>query len=191
MLKIFRKIIHSLINLFGIRKLYIRYIIYNRTVMNLLGWVNSLRWKKIDIILIIWPPAFPFFDEINSFITKYYEIKSFEITTIDEKRFEEFIFKLYEIDYANPQKVALKLDTLLNSPDYSLGVVKISIPRPEMVVQDALNRVRCESAGDLKDKIRKKFKDRIPNYVYDVVIHSAEVNYQNKKILKILKQYSA
>ena len=191
MLKIFRKIIHSLINLFGIRKLYIRYIIYNRTVMNLLGWVNSLRWKKIDIILIIWPPAFPFIDEINSYITKYYEIKSFEITTIDEKRFEEFIFKLYEIDYANPQKVALKLDTLLNSPDYSLGVVKISIPRPEMVVQDALNRVRCESAGDLKDKIRKKFKDRIPNYVYDVVIHSAEVNYQNKKILKILKQYSA
>ena len=191
MLKIFRKIIHSLINLFGIRKLYIRYIIYNRTVMNLLGWVNSLRWKKIDIILIIWPPAFPFFDEINSYITKYYEIKSFEITTIDEKRFEEFIFKLYEIDYANPQKVALKLDTLLNSPAYSLGVVKISIPQPEMVVQDALNRVRCESAGDLKDKIRKKFKDRIPNYVYDVVIHSAEVNYQNKKILKILKQYSA
>jgi len=159
--------------------------------MNFLGWVNSLRWKKIDIILIIWPPAFPFFDEINSYITKYYEIKSFEITTIDEKRFEEFIFKLYEIDFANPQKVALKIDTLLNSPAYSLGVVKISIPHPEMVVQDALNRVRCESAGDLKDKIRKKFKDRIPNYVYDVVIHSAEVNYQNKKILKILKQYSA
>ncbi len=191
MLKIFRKMIHSLINLFGIRKLYIRYIVYNRTVMNFLGWVNSLRWKKIDIILIIWPPAFPFIDEINSYITKYYEITSFEITTIDEKRFEEFIFKLYEIDFANPQKVALKIDTLLNSPAYSLGVVKISIPQPEMVVQDALNRVRCESAGDLKDKIRKKFKDRIPNYVYDVVIHSAEVNYQNKKILKILKQYSA
>ena len=59
-----------------------------------------------------------------------------------------------------------------------------------MQVQDILNRVRCESVGELKDRIRKKYKHRIPNYTYDVIIHSTEVNYQNKEVLKILKKYA-
>ena len=152
--------------------------------------MNYNKFISIDIILIMWPPASPLFNEINEYISKYHDIKSFEIVQICDDKFEQFIYELYEIDFANPRKVALKIDLLLNSPVYNLGVLKIRISKPNMEVQDILNRVRCESVGDLKDRIRKKYKARIPNYTYDVIIHSTEVNYQNNKVLKILKKYA-
>jgi len=185
-----RKIIRNILILLGIREAYLKHIIYNSFFMAVLAKINYLRWREIDIILIMWPPASPLFNEINEYILQYHDIKSFEIVQISDDKFEKFIYKLYEIDFANPRKVALKIDLLLNSPIYNLGVIKIRINKPKMQVQDILNRVRCESVGELKDRIRKKYKHRIPNYTYDVIIHSTEVNYQNKEVLKILKKYA-
>ena len=159
--------------------------------MKLLTWLNNLRWQKIDITMVLWPPAAPFFDEIIEYISNQYEILSFEVITIHNEKFEDFIYELYKIDFANLRKAALKIDYLLSSPLYNLGIVKIRIPNPNMVVQDALNRVRCDSIGDLKNKIRKKYRQRIPNYIYDVIVHSTEVDYQNKKVSKILRKYSS
>jgi len=190
MVNALRKIMRNTLRLLGIRDAYLKHIVYNRFGMALLGRINYFRWKEIDIILIMWPPASPLFNEINEYISKYHDIKSFEIVQICDDKFEKFIYELYKIDFANPRKVALKIDVLLNSPVYDLGVLKIRISKPNMEVQDILNRVRCESVGDLKDRIRKKYKDRILNYTYDVIIHSTEVNYQNNKVLKVLKKYA-
>jgi len=186
-----RQILRNILSFLGIRNLYIRYIIYNRVIMKLLTWSNHLRWQKIDITMVLWPPAAPFFDEIIEYISNQYEILSFEVITINNEKFEDFIFELYEIDFANPRKAALKIDLLLSSPLYNLGIVKVRIPKPNMLVQDALNRVRCDSIGDLKDNIRKKYRKRIPNYIHDVIVHSTEVDYQNKKVSKILRKYSS
>lgn len=191
MLDNLRTIFRNLLTFLGIRETYLKYVIYNKFIMVFLERINQYRWKEIDIVLIMWPPASHLFDEIIRYISKNHEIKSFEIVNICDDKFEDFIYKLYEIDFANPRKVALKIDMLLNSPIYNLGVLKIRISKPRMEVQDILNRVRCESVGDLKDRIRKKYKDRIPNYTYDVIIHSTEVNYQNKQVLKILKKYAS
>ncbi len=192
-MKFFRKLkqnLKSLMFFLGIRKYYIRFIVYNKTIMRVLSVINYYRWQNIDLVIILWPTAFPFFDEINKDIAKLHDIETYEIIKIHENKFEEFIYKLYDIDFANPRKVALKMDLLLSSPSYTLGIVKIRIKKPQMVVQDALNRVRCDSVGDLKDSIRRKYMDRIPEYIYDVVIHSTEVDYQNKKVIKLLKKYS-
>ena len=186
-----RQILRNILSFLGIRNLYIRYIIYNRVIMKLLTWSNHLRWQKIDITMVLWPPAAPFFDEIIEYISNQYEILSFEVITIHNEKFEDFILELYKIDFANLRKAALKIDLLLSSPSYNLGIVKVRIPKPNMVVQDALNRVRCDSIGDLKGNIRKKYCKRIPNYIYDVIVHSTEVDYQNKKVSKILRKYSS
>lgn len=186
-----RQILRNILSFLGIRNLYLRYIIYNRVIIKLLTWLNNLRWQKIDITMVLWPPAAPFFDEIIEYISNQYEILSFEVITIHNEKFEDFIYELYKIDFANLRKAALKIDYLLSSPLYNLGIVKIRIPNPNMVVQDALNRVRCDSIGDLKNKIRKKYRKRIPNYIYDVIVHSTEVDYQNKKVSQILKKYSS
>ena len=186
-----RQILRNILSFLGIRNLYIRYIIYNRVIMKLLTWANHLRWQKIDRTMVLWPPAAPLFDQIIEYISNQYEILSFEVITIHDEKFEDFIHELYEIDFANLRKVALKIDHLLSSPLYNLGIVKVRIPKPTIIVQDALNRVRCDSIGDLKDKIRKKYRKKIPNYIYDVIVHSTEVDYQNKKVSKILKKYSS
>ena len=44
------------------------------------------------------------------------------------------------IDFANPRKAALKIDLLLSSPLYNLGIVKVRIPKPNMLVQGCIKQ---------------------------------------------------
>ena len=153
--------------------------------MKILSWINLIRWRQIDLILILWPPAQSLFDDIRTDIIERHIELSYEILEMRADIFEDFIHKLYEIDFANPRKIATKLYRL-QTPPHCLGVMKIRIIKPKMVVQDAINHVRCDTIGDLKDYIRRKYQGQISDYIYDIIIHSTETDYQNQKVLNIL-----
>jgi len=185
-----RKVLSKSLQYLGVQDLAIRHVIYNPLAMKTLSWANRLRWRQIDLTLILWPPALHLFDEIRKDIGERYDIHSYEIVDMRADVFEEFIKKLYAIDFANPRKIALKLERL-QRPPHRLGVMEIRIPKPKMIVQDALNRVRCETVGDLKDEIRRKYKNQVPDYIYDIIIHSTETDYQTPMVRALLDRYGS
>jgi len=174
----------------GVYNFVIRHGLNNRFIVALLGLASRIRWTSIDLIVIVWPPAIPLIDDIRREIEKTHEVLDLEVVDILPGEFHRFIHELYAIDYADPRKIDLKMERL-SCPPHRLGVMTVRIKRPTMAVQDALNRVRCATVGDLKDGIRRKFRAAIPDYVYDIIVHSTEADYQNAVVRNLLRKYRA
>ena len=173
-----------------LHKLYLEYVIYNKCVMRILNIANKVRWRRINLIVILWPPAAEFFDEITMELECSVKIQKKRNFQIKDGVFHDFVRELYIIDNAGPDKISKKLERLSERP-HKLLVLNIEIQRPNLLVQDALNTVRCENVGNIKDNIRKKFKAKIDRYVYDIIIHSTEVDYQNKKVMSLIEKYKS
>jgi len=172
-----------------LKNLFRKYILYNKFIMQVLTYSNFIRWRRIEILIILWPPVQDLFDEITTYISERVKLKSLNTMEMKHDVFDKFIEDLYAIDFADPKKIALKLDRLMEDKSL-IRVLKVEIKKPKIIVQDSLNRVRCESIGDLKDNVRRKFRKQVKNYTYDIVIHSTEVDYQNKLVESLLEKYS-
>ena len=68
--------------------------------------------------------------------------------------------------------------------------IKINIKNPKIISQDYRNHVKCETIGDFKDNVRKKYKNNIENYVYDIILHSTEIDYQIPLVESVIKKYT-
>ena len=172
----------------GLHYFALRYGLHNRGVKFLLSVTNKIRWKQIDLVVVVWPPAMTLLQDIRSDIASKYEVLNCESISIQPEHFREFICKLYAIDSASPIKIASKIERL-QQPSCSLAFLTVRIPKPKMLVQDALNRVKCKNVGDLKDYIRRKYREALPDYIYDIIIHSTEVDYQNILVWELVLQY--
>lgn len=172
----------------GPRAIWRRHLLYNQTGMRILSVFNRLRWRTIDIPVLLWPPARPYFDQIEEEIRDREQIVEASEHLIDADRFEEFVQAVYAIDLASPAKIALKLDNLARPP-LIVRVLTVRFRRPTMEVQDLLNRLRCKDVHRLKDSIRASYRDRIEDYVFDVIIHSTETATQGQTVKQLLKEY--
>lgn len=179
----------NLLDRAGLKRWAVRHLLYHPAWLAVLRRANSWRWPQIDLLVILWPPAQEFFDAIQADIAGKYRVLESRDLTARADTYDEFIKRLYAIDFADPRKIALKLDAL-NRPPLNLRVLCVRIPRPDMEPQDALNRVRCRQVGDMKDALRLNYRDRIPGYVYDLIIHSTEADHQNRAVRTLLDRYT-
>ena len=61
----FLKIFKLLYAISGVRHFFRKYILYNKLILTFLTKINSLRWNKIRLYLIVWPPAINLVEEIK------------------------------------------------------------------------------------------------------------------------------
>lgn len=180
-----KNIILKIYKYFGFRTIFINYILYNKFLLFILTKINKLRWKTIDLYVIIWPPAIIFFEEILKDLSEECLVISFDRFKIKKNYFSDFLFKLYSIDNASKNKILGKLNRLQEHSN-EMGRVLVRISNPDMVAVDVLNYVSCKQISNIKSKIRAKYKSRINNYIYDIIIHSTEADYQNKRVEKLI-----
>ena len=173
----------------GLYDFAIRYGLYNRVLMAGWGWLNRIRWRQMDLTVLIWPPAAQYVEDIRGILEDQVEVLSQETVEIRSDQIARMVEELYAVDFAGPEKVARKMERLARPPD-RLEVLQVRLVRPRMAVQDALNRVRCETIGDIKDDIRRRYRDRVEDYVYDVIIHSTEADYQTEPVRRVLRNYA-
>lgn len=152
---------------------------------NCLNWV---RWRQVDLTVILWPPSNEYFEEIAEILARNSEILTVRTVNIREDSFRNFVTELYAIDYADPKKIARKIQRL-EQPPHRIQVLKIRLSNPKFSAQDTLNRVRCETIGDIKDEIRRKYRGHIKDYVYDIIIHSTETDYQSVEFENLMLRY--
>jgi len=173
----------------GLYDFAIRYGLYNRVLMAGWGWLNRIRWRQMDLTVLIWPPAAQYVEDIRGILEAQVEVLSHETVEIRPGQISQLVEELYAVDFAGPEKVARKMERLARPP-HRLAVLQVRLVHPRMAVQDALNRVRCETIGDLKDDIRRRYRDRVDDYVYDVIIHSTEADYQTEPVRRVLQKYT-
>ena len=173
----------------GLYDFVIRYGLYNCVLMAGWGWLNRIRWRRMDLTVLIWPPAAQYVEDIRGILEAQVEVLSHETVEIRPGKISQLVEELYAVDFAGPEKVARKMERLARPP-HRLAVLQVRLVHPRMAVQDALNRVRCETIGDLKDDIRRRYRDRVDDYVYDVIIHSTEADYQTEPVRRVLQKYA-
>jgi hypothetical protein len=170
------------------RNIWRRHILYNRLGMTLLNAVNRLRWLNVDIPVILWPPAREHFDAIERDIRDCHQVLDTADYLIDAARFDEFVRKVYAIDSASPGKIDIKLGNLVRTP-LIVRVLTVRFRRPRMEAHDILNRVRCKDAHRLKERIRADYHERVPEYIFDVIVHSTETAVQGEDLRRLLPLY--
>ena len=121
----------------GLRYIFRKYILYNVFIKYVLSAINSFRWKKIELVLIIWPPAINILYLLKQEIEKDCKILDQKIFQISNINFENFVYELYSIDNATKQKVRNKIHRLQVNKN-QMVLLKIKINKPEMVVQDLI-----------------------------------------------------
>ena len=55
-----------------------------------------------------------------------------------------------------------------------------------MIAHDCFNYVKMKILGKLF-KLRNKYKSKNKDYIYDIIAHSTEADYQNLKVEELLK----
>ncbi len=170
------------------RTIWRRYLVYNRLGMAALGAFNRLRWLSVDIPVVLWPPARELFDAIEQDIRTRHRIVEATDYRVEAAQFGEFVQKIYAIDSASPAKIDIKLGHLVRPP-LVVRVLTVRFRWPHMEVQDILNRVRCKDAHRLKEQIRVDYRDRVADYIFDILVHSTETAAQGKDLMKLLRTY--
>lgn len=170
------------------RGIWRRYILYSPAIKAAHTMANRLRWRRADIPFILWPPARAHFDAIVADIAASDQVLGWRDYRIAPERFEEFVRRAYAVDNASPAKISIKLGNLVREP-LVIRVLTARFTKPDLEVQDALNTLRCRDAHRVKDAIRAGYRDRVEDYVFDIIIHSTETPTQGVEIAALIEEY--
>lgn len=168
------------------KQIWRKYFIYNKFFIFLISCLNKVRFRKVDLAIILWPPASEIFDEICADIEKTNEIVSFFDKKIPKESFKSFLHDIYKLDYGSLNKINSKHNFVGIKP-YVLRFLRVRFNRPTIITQDILNRKKCKDVHILKERIRKNFAHKIKNYKFDMIIHSTETEKQGYKAENIIK----
>ena len=128
-------------------------------------------------------------EEIKNDLNKLCKIINSNQFKIDKTYFKKFITELYSIDNASSRKISGKIDRLIKGSN-QIEMILVEIKKPNMIANDFFNYVKCKQISCIKSKIRTKYKSKVNEYVYDVIIHSTEADYQNKSVEGLVRKYS-
>jgi len=144
--------------------------------------------KGIYFQVVLWSPIKKYFDEIEkSLSNKYNVIKSYDLDI--KKDFKKFVFDIYSSDDIDDWKIEKKLSGF---KDYgnTIRVVEIEIINPRFRRKEVNNHDISQEVEAIKKEYRTKYKDKVNNYFYDIIMHIGDNYHHTREIAKVLEQYS-
>lgn len=136
--------------------------------------------------VIIWPTAAQFADDIEKDLG--YETKFRFDLDLSKDNFESFVRAVYEIDHIADWKVDRKLEAMTMTQN-KVSVIFIDFRSPDYRKKKHNCALISKKGEVLKQYIRSKYKSKIENYIYDIIMHTGDNYIHNKKIVEITKSY--
>lgn len=140
--------------------------------------------------IILWPPARPFFDEIQELIvSSFLVVEKFDLI-IDKKVLKKLMDYCYKPD-RTPAKRILSKYKAISKYKLEVRTFNIEILNPTMVPHRK-SRLKgtffCREIKRFKKRIREKYMKRISGYVYDIIIHITDNESRTDHIQKFLNK---
>ena len=138
----------------------------------------------------IWSPAKKFTNEILEHINKKFPVLHYYIYDFKNKEdFSKSILDIYKTDDIDPNKVKnVKIKNMINH-SFSYTYFKFYIEKPNFRKKKATGNDLSKVVEAIKKEIRGKYKSKIKNYIYDIIIHISDNFEQTKDIDIIMKKY--
>lgn len=148
---------------------------------------QSLLKTGAFFILIIWPPAQQFTEEIRNYMSSRYEIVAQSINN-EISRSSEFIKEIYISDDIEDWKIQKKIYHMKDfTPVFS--VIAFRVDKPNYRVKSRTGSYLSDHIAKLKSDIRMKHRTEVQNYVHDIILHIADNPSMNRDTLNVLEKY--
>jgi len=139
-------------------------------------------------VLIVWPPALPFTNEIEQLIGSRFPI----IAQAKEKYiydFESFVQGVYLSDDIELWKVQKKIFHMRDYPPV-VSVFSFLIEKPLYRAKARTESYLSDTVAKLKAELIEKYRDKINGYVYDISVHIGDNPSMNRDIKKIIAKHN-
>ncbi len=137
---------------------------------------------KVGISCILWPPVCQYFDKITMEIASVFkvtEIKDFEYSN---ETFPRVVRGVYNVDDIEQWKIDRKIQAMSRFTLKRVRVLKLDMTAPRFRLKELNNNTISETGERLKNIIRSKYKEQVPDYIYDIIVHTAD-NYRQSEYM--------
>jgi len=138
-------------------------------------------------ILILWPPAQQFTAEVKELITSRYHLIG-EALNKEINNFPEFVEKIYLSDDIDQWKIQKKSYHMKDYPPI-ISAFAFQIDNPAYRAKFQTESYLSESVENLKKEIRSKYRDKVENYVHDIIVHIGDNPSMNRDMIKCLNNH--
>ena len=144
--------------------------------------------KGIYFCATIWGVAKKFFDDISSDIGNLYKIV-YQDDLFLGNNYGRLIDDIYAIDDIAGWKVLTKKQ-LLYQALHEIRFVLFEIPNPDFRIKKRNHSYLSSKGAVLKKMIREKYRLQIPNYFYDIIIHTGDNYEHNEEMIKAIQKHT-
>ena len=145
------------------------------------GFLRIKEKLEISFPIILWGSVADYFDEITSYLEKKFKIlKTLEIDFKSETSYFNTIKSIYSVDSISNWKIEKKLNYLKEYPN-KVKLISIDVQNPDFRYK--YNKRMISRTMEIEKKaIRTLYKDKIPQYFYDIIVHAGD-NYNHSKYI--------
>lgn len=143
---------------------------------------------KVPFECIIWSPAQNYFDDITNELGKMYPLISYQDYEYKEETFSRLVKGVYHIDDIEDWKVQKKIEYMQPTANKVVRVVKLDVDSPQFRLKAKTSGTLSQVGEYIKSYIRGKYKDKLDNYFYDIIIHIGDNFEQNEYVDKLFRE---
>lgn len=134
---------------------------------------------------VLWSPAKRYFEEIIEKIKMIYTVTDVEDVILTKEVYKRVIKGIYYIDDIESWKVDKKIKALLSEDENTIRVFFVKIPCPNYRLKNKNYHIISTECEKIKKIIRESYKDKIKDYVHDIIIHTSD-NYEQTDYIRML-----
>ena len=140
---------------------------------------------------IMWPSMASNFDAATGDLKKMENVLGFKDYSFTKQQFEFFIKGVYAVDDIDGWKVEKKIENMVVPTEdiYKVRILDLKMTRPNFRLKQKNYKTLSRRGEQLKLVIRTKYKDKIPHYFYDNVMHISD-NYAQNAHIRSLKDFN-
>ena len=147
---------------------------------------RELREKNnSDIAIVLWPAVYQYYDEIMNQLKRIWKIVEFKDVILNGETFERAIKGIYCVDDINEDRIRDKILHMYNGNGAVIRVMSARIENPRFRLKKDNGHTLLIQGEKIKEIIRKNYKNKIENYYFDNIIHTADNFYQSEHILSL------
>ena len=183
---------------FNINSVPIKIHLSNKPVFYGLNWfqangfsqreINLINIKKEELfrrlglffVVVLWPPIKDYFEEFTRDISSEFKIISISDYAFDNDfEFNAVVKGLYACDDIADWKIQKKIEAMnANTHDKKIRMICIEIDSPKFRIKKISGKPISIVVEKIKKKYREKYKKKIENYYYDIILHIGD-NYEH------------
>ena len=148
---------------------------------------NQKEWFQ-PLVGIIWPPAYKYADEILTDVKNGANLVKYRDIIVPLNKIEKFIEDIYKTDDVEYWHINEKFRRIKDEKEMKIRVVWFFFKTPKFRIK-RFGHTISETGVRFKLDIRNKYKDKIDNYIHDIIMHTTDNYEQSKRVTDKIRNY--